>query len=249
MGNFFSKIKFLDLPKVSQHKKAAELVRKLYDSLLLGSVDPILIIHYEALESFLNLPKVIVTEEALSNRFHYHLQHGQLFVKEHHLLPTVTTQDRISNAPFLPIDIYLDNIRSAHNVGSIIRTTEALRLGSLFFSPQMASSSSKKLQDTAMGTLEKVPIHIAHDLKQLKKPKIAIETVKQATSLYDFIFPNSFTLLFGNEEYGLSEHSLAQADYFISIPLYGSKNSLNVACAFSIVANEIRRQHAKTHSI
>jgi len=245
MGNFFSKRKFLHLPKISQHKKAAELMRKLYDSLLSGSVDPTSLMHYTALESFLNLPKVNLTQEALSNRFHYHLKEGQLCVKEHHLLPTVTTQDCVSHAPFLPVDIYLDNIRSAHNVGSIIRTTEALRLGSLFFSPQMASTSCKKLQDTAMGTLEKVPIHIAHDLKQLKTPKIAIETVKEATPLHNFIFPQSCTLLFGNEEYGLSEESLAQADYFVSIPLYGSKNSLNVACAFSIIANEIRRQHAQ----
>jgi tRNA G18 (ribose-2'-O)-methylase SpoU len=163
-------------------------------------------------------------------------------LKEHRLLPSIRSDDQPSDTPFLPIDIYLDHIRSAHNVGSIIRTTEALRLGSIYVPPIMTQLSSKKMQDTAMGTLDKVPYHIVEDISSLRTPLIALETSDEALSLYDYIFPKSFSLLLGNEEYGLSQNSLAKADIFLQIPLYGFKNSLNVACAFSIVAGEIRRQ-------
>ncbi len=227
-----------------RHKKAAHAVKKLYENLLNASIDPACIAEYRTLESYLNLPTVDLSFEALSNRFHEHAKLSFLSFKEHHLLPTVTTQDLPSHEPFLPIDIFLDNIRSAHNIGSIVRTTEALRLGSLFFSKGMALISCKKLQDTAMGTLDKVNIQLTNDLSDLKKPLIAIETAKDAISLYDFIFPTSFSLLLGNEEYGLTQNSLSQADYIIKIPLHGFKNSLNVACAFSMIGNEIRRQHA-----
>jgi tRNA G18 (ribose-2'-O)-methylase SpoU len=244
MTNFFSKQKFMTLSLERRHKKAAHALKKLYENLLKGSIPPACVAEYRALESYLNLSTVDLSFEALSNRFHEHAKISFLSFKEHHLLPRVTTQDLPSNESFLPIDIFLDNIRSAHNIGSIVRTTEALRLGSLFFSQAMAFTSCKKLQDTAMGTLEKVNIQLTSDLADLKKPLIAIETAKDAISLYDFIFPTSFSLLLGNEEYGLSQKSLSQADYIIKIPLHGFKNSLNVACTFSMIGNEIRRQLA-----
>lgn len=246
MSNFFSKEKFMTLTLAGRHKKALEAIKKIYDSLLKGSLDRNLVAKYRILESFLMLPPTELTFEKLSDRFHEHAKLSLITFKEHHLLPAVTTQDRISKEPFLPVDIYLDNIRSAHNIGSIIRTTEALRLGSIFFSDQMASTSSKKLQDTAMGTLDKVKIDTIQDFCNLRRPLIAIETAKEAISLYDFIFPTSFSLLLGNEEYGLSKNSLMEADYVVKIPLVGFKNSLNVACAFSMIGSEIRRQLA-TH--
>ena len=50
-------------------------------------------------------------------------------------------------------------------------------------------------------------------------------------------------LFFGrNEECGLREPTLRCADETLQIPLYGRKNSLNVACAFAIVAAQISDQ-------
>ena len=50
------------------------------------------------------------------------------------------------------------------------------------------------------------------------------------------------TFPLGNEEYGCSKETLAMADYLLTIPLYGRKNSLNVSNAFAIAAQEICRQ-------
>lgn len=243
MTHFFSKEKFQKLSLRQQHKKAAELLRLFYEQFVkTKEPNSIHLHHYEILSEFLELPKLLISLESLSNRYHYHLERADLFLKEHRLLPHVRSHDTLSNSPFLPIDIYLDNIRSAHNIGSILRTTEALRLGSLYFSPTMAQPDCKKVKDTAMGTCDKVICKKIDRLNTLKRPFIALETAEGATSIYDYLFPQSFSLFLGNEEYGLSSYCLKQADIILHIPLYGFKNSLNVACAFSIIAGEIRRQ-------
>ena len=243
MPNFFSKRKFLTLSLAQQHKKAAELLRLLYESILeKKTLDKPLATRYATLSDFLNLPILSHNLEDLSNRYHEHLLHAGLCLKEHNLLPQLRCKDKNSSSPFLPIDIYLDHIRSAHNIGSIIRTIEALRLGTLCLPSTMAAIDSKKTKDTAMGTLEKIPYKIVRGLEEIKQPIIALETCNNALSLYDYVFPKNFSLLLGNEEFGLSKDCLQKADVILQIPLYGFKNSLNVACAFSLVAGEIRRQ-------
>jgi tRNA G18 (ribose-2'-O)-methylase SpoU len=53
---------------------------------------------------------------------------------------------------------------------------------------------------------------------------------------------NGGTLIFGNEEFGISNQILSQVDHLVEIPLVGLKNSLNVANAFSIIASAIRNR-------
>jgi tRNA G18 (ribose-2'-O)-methylase SpoU len=79
-------------------------------------------------------------------------------------------------------------------------------------------------------------------LSQLPHPVIALDTSDEAVSLNDFLFPAAFTLVLGNEEYGISDEALRLSDILVEIPLLGVKNSLNVACAFAIAAAQIRRQ-------
>jgi tRNA G18 (ribose-2'-O)-methylase SpoU len=141
-----------------------------------------------------------------------------------------------------PIAIYLDNLRSAHNVGSVIRTVEALAIGSLYFSCQTPFITHQQVQNTAMGSTQWVSCYQGVDLSSLPRPIVVLETSPEALSLYEFIFPSSFTLVIGNEEYGCSDETLKLADYLVEIPLRGCKNSLNVANAFAIAAGEISRQ-------
>ena len=239
----FHKKKFLTLPPKQQHKKCAEPLRELYVSDLVST----LFDNYAMLIQWMGLDlKPLETKEELADRFHYHRQLAQVSLKEHHLLPCVTHYDKETSHNFLPIDIYLDRLRSAHNIGSIIRTCEALRLGHLFFSASMASPDQFQVQKTAMGAAAHITCQQAVGLESLRKPIIALETIPQAPAYYDFIFPEEFTLILGNEEEGCSQSSLAQADHYIQIPLYGKKNSLNVACSFAIVAAEIVKQKQNT---
>jgi len=149
-------------------------------------------------------------------------------------------------ADFLPIAIYLDHVRSAYNVGSILRTSEALRIGTLYFSEKTPYIDNEKVQRTAMGAAEIVPVRRGISLASLPRPLIALETSDEAQDLAAFAFPTQFTLILGNEEYGISDEALMLADHLVEISLLGIKNSLNVACAFAIVGEKIRRERVST---
>lgn len=226
--------KFLSLKPKAQHRLAAEELRRAY----LGAP----LTTYRLLEEWLHLAPVQEATKHHADRYHFHLALADLTHKEHNLLPPIHTGDAPSSEPFLPIAIYLDNLRSAHNVGAILRTTEAFRLGTVYFSPATPSLTNPKVQKTSKGTHTIVPTYSNATLDALPRPLIALETAPSSPSLFAFDFPPSFSLLLGNEEYGLSDASLAAADACVHIPLPGAKNSLNVAAAFAIAAATIRQK-------
>ena len=241
MNDLFTKRKFQQFDLPQQHKKCAELLRSIYEKLI--HQEPISL---ESYQQYLNWMQLLPFEsndpQKIADRYHWHLEQAHLSLKEHNLLPTLRSGDRVPKADFLPISIYLDNIRSAFNVGSILRTCEALRVGSVYFSEHTPFYNHEKVARTAMGAAPLVPCFQNVSLSELPHPMIALDTSDEAISLQDFIFPTSCTLILGNEEYGISRQSLLLADSIVEIPLVGMKNSLNVACAFAIAAAAIRRQ-------
>lgn len=236
----FQEKKFKSLSKKLQHKNCFELLREAFHN---ASRRIELLNEYKNLLSLMELNlKAPVTEEELQDHFHFHREKANVSVKEHNFLTAVKTLDQESSVPFLPIDIYLDKLRSTHNIGSIIRTVEAFRLGEVFFSDGMADPDHVQILKSSMGASEWVKTHKNSELETLKRPIIALETSPTSPTYYDFIYPDSFTLAVGNEEKGLSDHTLRHADEIIHIPLFGRKNSINVSQAFAICASEIVRQ-------
>lgn len=228
---------FLSFSQRVQHKKAALLLRNCHEQNSPQSL-------YQRVEKWLGLPCIDFADfQALSDRYHLHLAFVGISWQEHNLLtPSFHQPDRPSSIPILPISIYLDSLRSAFNVGSILRTAEAFRLGTVHFSARTPFIDNPKVQKTSMWAYDKVPCYRCEDVKNLPRPLIALETDPDAPSLFDFSFPPSFTLLLGNEEYGLSHQAKEAKDALITIPLYGYKNSLNVASAFAIAAAVISHQ-------
>lgn len=239
----FSRRKFLQLELRVQHKKCSETLRQIYEQLLQKkNVSSLYEIYHQYID-WMNL-KPFETEDLkhIADRYHWHIERAVIFLKEHNLLPHIRKGDHEPKKEFPEIAVYLDNIRSAYNVGSILRTTEALRVSKVYFAQNTPFISNEKVQKVAMGSAEVVPCFQDVPLKDLPRPIIALETSKDAQPVSKYLFPKTFTLILGNEEYGISEESLKECDSLIEIPLYGMKNSINVAGAYSIAAAEIRRQ-------
>jgi tRNA G18 (ribose-2'-O)-methylase SpoU len=233
---------FLKLSERYRNKIAAKLLRSYYDKKTAHLLNS-----YRRIERFSGLPPLNEMDfDAIADRFHTHLTLAGLSLQEHNLLPNPLHQeDTPSTVPYLPVSIYLDNLRSAFNVGSILRTTEAFRLGKVCFGKLTPFIDNDKVQKTSMCSFDKVLCEKTVDLSTLPRPLIGMETDPNAHSLFDFAFPPSFTLLLGNEEYGLSKETLSQCDAVVKIPLYGFKNSLNVASAYAIAAGVISHQLRK----
>lgn len=233
--------KFLKSAPGERHKQCAQLLREAYERLV--SKERVSLERYTEILSWMDLePLEKIEPKEIANRYHWHLEKAGRTLKEHNLLPSLRTGDRTPKADYLPIALYLDNIRSAYNVGSILRTCEALRIGSIHFAEKTPFLDNEKVERTAMGAASLVSCHRGTPLSSLPRPILVLDTSDEAIPLSDYLFPSSFTLVLGNEEVGVSDASLALADTLLEIPLLGAKNSLNVACAFAIAAAQIRTQ-------
>ena len=99
-----------------------------------------------------------------------------------------------------------------------------------------------------MGALFTVPISRAADLGEVLawargRGLQTIATSAKAKQLYweaDYRFPT--LLLMGSEREGLGREVLVTADLAVTIPMYGSASSLNVAVATSLLLYELRRK-------
>ncbi|MBN1915276.1 MAG: TrmH family RNA methyltransferase [Parachlamydiales bacterium] len=242
----FTKKKFLELDYVSRHKKSAQLLRRIYDALLEKKECSRWIEQYNAYATWNAVPLITEIEpKMISDLYHFHLSQAQIHLKEYNLLPSLRKGDHAPKQEFGNIAIYLDNLRSAYNVGSIFRTTEALRLGTIYCAKNTPDHTHKKVIKTSMHTASFVPCRKDFSLEELPRPWIALDTSDQAISLEEYIFPPVCTLILGNEEYGISDEMLSQVDHIVEIPLVGHKNSINVAAAFAIAAFALYHQHSQ----
>lgn len=141
---------------------------------------------------------------------------------------------------FKEVRVFLEDVRSPYNVGSIFRTADACGFDEVLLSNFTANPCHPRAQRTAMGACTIVPWHRV-SLKDLTLQDTMLLGVELGgTSLDSFEFPNKGTLLLGSEELGLSPEARALCTKLISIPMLGAKGSLNVSVAFGIVANAWR---------
>ncbi len=237
--NPFTKRKFLNFTLEAQHKKCAELLRSYYINTQRSHLA-----HYNEIQQWMQLPPLeSPSREQVSDRFHQHLDKADVHLSEHNLLPRVRRNDSHgTTAEKLEVHTYLDHIRSAHNVGSILRTVEAFQLGDVIFSPDTPGEDHPQVIKTSMGSSEGISCRRHVKVEDLPRPLIALETSPDAIPLDEYNFPACCCLVVGNEEYGISDDMLSHADAIVEIPLYGKKNSLNVANAFAIVAAAVSQK-------
>lgn len=150
-----------------------------------------------------------------------------------------------------PLTLVLENLRSAFNVGSILRLADGLGCREVILSGYTPGLDNEAVQKTAMGAfaaarvrpVESTAVAIA-ELRAQGMQIVGLETAKTATPLFEFDFRRPTALIVGNERFGLDAKTLAACDHLVALPLAGSKNSLNVATALSAVAFEWTRQFA-----
>jgi tRNA G18 (ribose-2'-O)-methylase SpoU len=157
--------------------------------------------------------------------------------------------EEFSRLPRRPIHVVLDNLRSAFNVGSIFRLADAARAAEVVLCGYTAHPPHHKLEQTSLGTTDSVPWRrfdettaALADLKARGARTVAVETVKGATPFHQLECNFPVAVVFGNEALGVSQEALAMCDAVVEIPVFGYKNSLNVATAAAIVLYELLRQ-------
>ena len=157
--------------------------------------------------------------------------------------------DRISIEEFkkskkIPITILLENIRSAHNIGSVFRTADSFLINEIILCGISAQPPNKDIRKTALGSSESVEwkyernIDVAiQKLKDEGNKIISIEQTTNSISLENFKPSNNskYAIIFGNEVNGIEQRTIDLSDMAIEIPQYGTKHSLNISVAAGII--------------
>ncbi len=159
------------------------------------------------------------------------------------------------------IILIVHNIRSTHNVGSLLRTADGLNLSHVYLTgytpypksphdlrlPHLAQKIDRQISKTALGAEKSVPWSYVEKIEQLielLKNKgymvAALEQTDTAESLGDFKPPDKIALLLGNEVEGIDTKTLELVDKHLEIPMLGKKESFNVAAAAAMALYRLR---------
>ena len=161
------------------------------------------------------------------------------------------TPHRQTAATDLPvIEVLMDNIRSAYNVGSILRTSDAAGVAHLHVSGVSPTPDQEKVRKTALGAEFTIPwtqhwnaLDAIRAARSRGLQIVSLEINPSAVSLFEL--PSSalrFPILFvlGNEVTGVDPAIQSLSDLTVEIPMYGIKRSINVSNAFSIAVYFLR---------
>ncbi len=149
-----------------------------------------------------------------------------------------------------PVILVLDNVRSALNVGSSFRTSDAFALEAIYLCGITAQPPHREILKTAIGATESVDWkyfeNTSEAIETLKEKEFKVYAIEQAegsTMLQDFeVNSNSkYALVFGNEVEGVSNEVMGMVDGAIEVPQFGTKHSLNVSVCVGVVVWEIFR--------
>jgi 23S rRNA (guanosine2251-2'-O)-methyltransferase len=152
-----------------------------------------------------------------------------------------------------PLVVILENIRSLYNVGSMFRTSDAVRATALYTVGYTPHPPRIEIDKTALGATKTVPHrHFATSTEAIGAARelgckiAALEITDQSRSIFELQssdFPLAIVL--GGEVAGVSDEALALSHFSLEIPMIGAKHSLNVAVAYGIAAFEALRVKGK----
>jgi 23S rRNA (guanosine2251-2'-O)-methyltransferase len=151
-----------------------------------------------------------------------------------------------------PIIVVADGITDPQNLGSIVRTAEALGAQGVVIPQRRAVGITSTVLKVAAGALEHLPVarvvNLSRALTQLKEAGFWIygtmAEAEQAIHTVDFTDRRPVVLAIGSEGDGLSLLTQKSCDHLVSIPLKGKTPSLNVANAAAMCLYEISRQRS-----
>lgn len=159
------------------------------------------------------------------------------------------------------IVLIIHDVRSAHNVGSLLRSADGLGVDKVFITgftpypssdadsrlPHVAARAESQIHKTALGAEHSVNWRHYDDINacfdELKSQKYLIAALEQTPSaqpLNRFTPDSDVALVVGNEISGLPTQLLERVALHLQIPMLGGKESFNVAVAGAIALYHLR---------
>jgi 23S rRNA (guanosine2251-2'-O)-methyltransferase len=144
--------------------------------------------------------------------------------------------------------VVLDGIEDPHNLGAILRTSDAAGANGVVIPERRAAAVTGTVTKASAGASEHLPIakvtNISRTVEELKENNIwTIGLDERGTQTYDSLdYRMDCALVLGGEGKGLHDLVKRKCDFLVSIPMLGKVPSLNVSVAAAVVLYEIVRQ-------
>ena len=159
------------------------------------------------------------------------------------------------------IAVIVHDIRSTHNVGSLLRTYEGLGISQMYFTgytpypamrgdkrlPHIVQKLTAQIHKTALDAETLVPWTHADDvtacIRDLRAKGymiIALEQAAGSVPLPEYRPPEKVALLLGREVEGIEPKLLKLCDAILEIPMFGQKESFNVVQAAAMALYQFR---------
>lgn len=154
------------------------------------------------------------------------------------------------------LHLVLENIHDPHNVSAILRTCDAVGVGTVHLVYTQESFPKRLSQQSSAGVRKWTNLvrhaSIADCYEALRSEGCRIYATKltdDAVDLYDVKLTGGVALVFGNEHRGISDEASELSDGNFLIPMVGFAESLNVsvACAVSLYETLRQRRDAGTY--
>jgi tRNA G18 (ribose-2'-O)-methylase SpoU len=154
------------------------------------------------------------------------------------------TAEEYKKLPSSGIVVVLDNIRSAHNVGSAFRSCDAFKVDKIWLCGISAVPPSAEVHKSALGAEFSVEwehndntLTVIERLKAEGYTVVSVEQTVNSLRMNNFApeYGKKYALVFGNEVDGVDQKVVDAADFSLEIPQFGTKHSLNVSVSVGIV--------------
>lgn len=147
------------------------------------------------------------------------------------------------------IIIILDNIRSAHNVGSFFRTADAFRVQHIYLCGITPQPPHRDIRKTALGATKTIDWthfeNTAEAIQEVQKRNFTIASIEQTEASIELqsaeFKGKKWAFIFGNEVDGVNQKIIDMSDLCIEIPQFGTKHSFNVSISGGIILWEAYR--------
>ena len=144
--------------------------------------------------------------------------------------------------------VILDHIEDPHNLGAIIRTSEAAGVSGIIIPKDRSVEVNATVIKTSVGAIDNIPVsqvtNLSRTIEDLKKEGFWVvgTALEDAVDYREIDYHGKIALVIGNEGKGISRIVKESCDYIAKIPMYGKVNSLNASVATAIMIYEVVRQ-------
>ena len=149
-----------------------------------------------------------------------------------------------------PFFLILDGVEDPHNLGACLRVADAMGVHAVIAPKDRAVGLNATVRKVASGAAETVPFiavtNLARTIRELKDAGVFVvgTTMDASSSLLNTKLEGPIAVVLGSEGDGIRRLTAETCDALVTIPMFGSVESLNVSVASGICLYEVRRQRS-----